>query len=236
MRPHFPRTAHDKSLESFTRLSQSAEYLPSDRVLHGHPTTRKLRVVCRGCNNGWMSQLESAVKPLLEPMILGHRVQLNEAAQRILAEWITLKIMVWEPTDQRGTVFKRAQTIAFGADRKSPANLKIWLFRTQIPNFAHITRAFTALFRTSDISIADRQIPNTQTVPFGIGQLVIWVVYSELSDFELAKHSQRFAKALWPPRSCALLWPPMRSLNADEIRHLGLTLGRFLDAVGTALT
>jgi hypothetical protein len=235
MGPHFAKGAHDKSHESFTRLSQSAEFLPSDRILHGHPTTRKLRVVCRNCNNGWMSQLESAAKPYIEPMIIGRRVQLNEAAQRIVTDWIALKIIVWEPTDQRGTVFKRAQTLAFSGNRTLPDNLKIWLFRTQIPNFAHITRAFTALFKTSDVSISDREIPNTQTVLFGIGQLVIWVVYSEIAEFELSKHSQRFAKALWPPYRHTLLWPPMQTLNGVEIRHLGLTLGRYLDAVGTPL-
>jgi hypothetical protein len=30
----------------------------------------KVNIVCETCNNGWMSDLENAVKPIVQPMIL----------------------------------------------------------------------------------------------------------------------------------------------------------------------
>jgi hypothetical protein len=45
-----------------------------------HPA--KNRKVCGQCNNGWMSQLESDVKPVLTPLILGQTCQLSAADRR----------------------------------------------------------------------------------------------------------------------------------------------------------
>jgi hypothetical protein len=233
MRPYFKRTAHDSAAETFQRLAESQQHIPTGRVLHGHPTTRKIKAVCRVCNTGWMSRLETAAKPFLEPMIQGKRVVLSRDAQRILMEWVILKMMVWEMTDPRGKVFTREETLAFAASRTLPATLRIWLFRTRIPNFAHITRAFVALFVAGDPSaIKNKDIPNTQTVLFGIGQLVIYVLQSNIPALDLSKHSQRFAKRVWPIFRADMPWPPMGDLNATEIRYLGTTLSRYLGRVG----
>jgi len=48
------------------------------------------RAFCRKCNGGWMSQLEDAVRPVLEPMLHGRvPVTLSVAEQRTLAFWAT---------------------------------------------------------------------------------------------------------------------------------------------------
>lgn len=47
-----------------------------------------VKVVCAGCNNGWMSELETRVRPALEPMILGRLpVALTPVMQAMLARW-----------------------------------------------------------------------------------------------------------------------------------------------------
>lgn len=47
------------------------------------------KVVCRTCNNGWMSQLEAQAKTILTPMILGEQraVILSPRQQTVLARW-----------------------------------------------------------------------------------------------------------------------------------------------------
>jgi hypothetical protein len=49
----------------------------------------KLKRVCRPCNNGWMSELESVAKPLLLGLIKEGRAldSLNEDERQILAKW-----------------------------------------------------------------------------------------------------------------------------------------------------
>ncbi len=45
--------------------------------------------ICKGCNNGWMSELEIVAMPILKSLILGKStiVELNENERRILSRW-----------------------------------------------------------------------------------------------------------------------------------------------------
>ncbi|MFD7735969.1 hypothetical protein ACFV6F_36970 [Kitasatospora phosalacinea] len=52
-----------------------------------------VKAVCEPCNNGWMSELESGVKPFLPEMINGGRVFLDSEQQQLLAAW-SLKTML----------------------------------------------------------------------------------------------------------------------------------------------
>ena len=58
--------------------------------------TERVRGICADCNNGWMSRLESAAKPILTPMILGEPVTLSTADQQVVAAWATKTALVLE--------------------------------------------------------------------------------------------------------------------------------------------
>lgn len=228
MRSKFQRNAHDTAIETNHYITASGSYHPDSRPVHGHPTTRKVKAVCRPCNNGWMSALEDEAKPMLAQMLSGNRIVLDELAQRTLVDWVVMKMMVWEVTDDRGRVFTRPETLAFATSRTLPVTLRIWLFRTRLPNFAHITRTFTSLFAVGesiDGSVAN--IPNTQAMFFGVGQLVIWVVQSSIEGFDPIAHRQRLARPLWPMFRRNLAWPPIEALNASQMAHLATILFRF---------
>jgi hypothetical protein len=53
-----------------------------------------VRTVCDGCNQGWMSVLESENIPHMKPMILDTRRTLNEARHRLVAVWAVKTSMV----------------------------------------------------------------------------------------------------------------------------------------------
>ncbi len=55
-----------------------------------------IRVVCAPCNNRWMSAIEGAAKPALEPMIRGEKTTLSPSTQLDLAAWAALKAYVVE--------------------------------------------------------------------------------------------------------------------------------------------
>jgi hypothetical protein len=55
-----------------------------------------VRVVCAGCNNGWMNASEARTRPVLEPMIEGKTTQLSPEAQLDLAAWTAMKAYVVE--------------------------------------------------------------------------------------------------------------------------------------------
>src|SRR5271156_2823255 len=63
------------------------------QVLHKH---FKPHVVCRPCNNDWMSGLETAAELILRPLMLGKATHLDRRSQTILATWACMKNMVAE--------------------------------------------------------------------------------------------------------------------------------------------
>lgn len=54
-------------------------------------------MVCPRCNNGWMSRLETAVQPILRPLVLGKHARLTEDEITTLATWATKTALVYEP-------------------------------------------------------------------------------------------------------------------------------------------
>lgn len=49
------------------------------------------KCVCRDCNSGWMSELESEVRPTLAAMVNGYPRSISPSQQLAIARWVTLK-------------------------------------------------------------------------------------------------------------------------------------------------
>lgn len=52
--------------------------------------------VCRKCNHGWMSDLETWCSPVLTPMITGTAQGLTIDQQALLSQWIVKTAMTWD--------------------------------------------------------------------------------------------------------------------------------------------
>jgi hypothetical protein len=63
-----------------------------------------VKAFCDECNNGWMSELEAAAKPIVGPMVVDEVTALDADAQRIVANWITVKGLVAAQTNASGPV------------------------------------------------------------------------------------------------------------------------------------
>lgn len=64
------------------------------------PFTAVVRCVCARCNSTWMNDIETEVQPHLTPMIQGRKRILGTKAQRALARWAFLKVLMfdqWRP-------------------------------------------------------------------------------------------------------------------------------------------
>src|SRR5947209_7405686 len=46
-----------------------------------------IKVVCKSCNEGWLSRLEGEAKSVVEPLILGKERRLDPQAQLAIATW-----------------------------------------------------------------------------------------------------------------------------------------------------
>lgn len=95
--------------------------------LKGDHRARGLKVVCKSCNEGWMSSLQTAAKPALLPLLLGEMRTPNRDSQRSIAAWSTMLTMVYEFADPFTCAIPRSERVAFAHAKKPPHNWLIWI-------------------------------------------------------------------------------------------------------------
>jgi len=96
---------------------------------NGSRLTRQMRRVCRDCNAGWMSRLQMAAQPIVEPLVRGESIWLSPEDRAVAAAWVTMTVMVGEYTDPEsvgGTAAERQWLMTNGAP---PASWRIWIAR-----------------------------------------------------------------------------------------------------------
>ncbi|MGO8964997.1 hypothetical protein [Mycobacterium sp.] len=196
----------------------------------GPPISKKLKIVCAPCNNGWMSRLEKATKQFLLPMIDGTPTTLDRHQQLILSRW----------ADKMGVV----------AEFSSPENLISTLadrqrvMDEQDPNPALYTRVWigsnggdlgNAVQKHRSCRVADANNLKTglrggaRTHLFAVGHVVLFVLGASIDFFdgyrpsELVNHEGKFLQ-IWPITEESVQWPPQEKLSAGEFELLGNSL------------
>jgi hypothetical protein len=207
------------------------------RVRQGTANTKTLKTVCKNCNTGWMSGLESDVQPFLTPLIVGDRILLDLRACQTIAEWVTMKVLVAEHNSFKNhpadPIFDQTIRSSFMQSRVVPGGFRIWI---AVQNSAKWVTGFyrfaTGLgFTTAwppPPSPPDR--PKTvQSVTWGIGKLLIYVqaftdpdLYNRLSLNPKGPFSR-----LWPFAS-DIAWPLRYYLPTDSIDRLARALDEFV--------
>src|ERR1039457_1035084 len=181
---------------------------------------RQARIVCKACNGGWMSDLETAVSSLLDPVALDGR-PLNPREQALLAIWVmktALTMDAAQSPDDRVIPCEVARH--FGRDRHLPDGAQVWMASytggdDQMPAFAGL-----------GIDLDDRQNPrrgwrDIAVVTFVVGPFV-FQVFSAIRalgsttlerTFPLGPHIAR----LWPIEDPAIWWHQPGLGGADVI-------------------
>jgi len=79
------------------------------------------RSVCRECNNGWMSELEGAAAPVLEPLILGDVTRLSPDEQALVAIWVWKTFLMVELVQQVSPRVTRDEDYHWFFEQREPA-------------------------------------------------------------------------------------------------------------------
>jgi hypothetical protein len=185
-----------------------------------------MKVVCKLCNERWMSGMETAAKPFIERMLLGRRVEMNLAAIQATAAWITLKMVMFDCEIESTATFTREDTLKFAADRQIPEGIQIWLFRTaELERAAYILRDSSTT--TSHKAGTSSVVGKVQTTLFGVGRLAVYFVSNRAVGLDLSEPSQFRAKRLWIPRGPSLTWPPFKDATYRDMIERAAALQRF---------
>lgn len=165
---------------SEVRTSQFKEppVLTKRQERQGPVSSKRIRVVCKTCNNGWMSQLESEAKPILLSLINSGRKVLSQRETSILARWAVTKAVVGEHAEP-GTALTPPldrENIRIGG--QIPSYFRVYLSR-------HLTESTAAYLRHSATISFSRSGPNPplesgisrniQIISFVVGELFFCV-------------------------------------------------------------
>ena len=245
LKPHVPRTVNKHRLQS---VVVNRPGVPSTSSLHiraGDPMGSNVRVVCKPCNNGWMSRLQNAVKPILLPLIRGERTVLGQRAQETLSAWTTMAVMTSEHIDPAAhmVAVSQSERDAFSQHQAAFPNWQIWIGRYQrhrwVGQWVHTAMP---VLGTKDIP-ADKDAPvpppNTQTTTIILGQLYILAISSEFADIPVKwgwagvpTVPARLAR-ISPPKESIIAWPPS-SLTDQEAEALSHAFFDWIDGIGRA--
>jgi hypothetical protein len=192
---------------------------PRRKKRSGDPRSRRLRVVCKPCNTGWMGKLQERAKSYLLPLIHGDAASLDTTAQTAVSAWITMFVMVAEYFDPSKVATSQEQRSYFLENGTPPSNWKIWIGDYDRGNWAgHLVHFAVPILSEHHIpEIMDNYLPrpNTQTMTFTVGRLYGHVASSVTDIFE----NWRLTRTDLLAQIWSIAWPliTMTDRDADQI-------------------
>lgn len=109
-----------------------------------HPIlSARVRAFCEPCNTGWMSQIESAAKPIVGPMVRGITTTLDAAAQETVANFVVVKGLVAVQGSRTPQPIPDSHYRRVWAAEGAPANtVRVWIGeRRSFPTSGRPSRA-----------------------------------------------------------------------------------------------
>jgi hypothetical protein len=178
----------------------------------GGAKTIKLRVVCRSCNHGWMCDLEDASRPTLTTLIVGNPIVLAVDDQKVLAEWIALKIILLEQSNKPEVVITQDERTAFYEKRTIPANMRIRLAICGEGGWRSATVRTATWISSLSRFTSVKPGMNVQVSTVGAGDLLIHASMCNSPGVdidEIVPVNERIYR-LWPLSGAELNWPYKR--------------------------
>ena len=187
----------------------------------GSVLTKKIRAVCKSCNNGWMSVLEEKIKPVLVAGIHGHSLILSKAQLADLAHWACVKSILGEhaegemaltPSEDRYLVFKQS---------KIPDYFRIFIGRHSALTQLAFLRQSTTVSRKMDgpnPPLSPDISRNIQSITFLVGPIFFHVLAARVNNFDLEeviKYSH--VERLWPQPVAPLNISTLAVLHSKQL-------------------
>jgi hypothetical protein len=195
----------------------------------GSVTNLRLKVVCvEHCNSGWMSRLESRVRPVLIPLLTGRPLVLNRQNQEVLATWIATRLLVAEFSDPINELVTPAieRSLLMGR-RRPPDVMRIWIGRYTEGLLQNIYYRHATPMAVTPPGRPRNPLPkanNTQAQTFLIGELFVQGI-TTLSGVNFNAPAHWRLHQLWPYRQ-DFTWPPRIPVSHDLTSEIATALER----------
>ena len=183
----------------------------------------KIRCVCRVCNNGWMSELEASIKPLLALLAGDVSVEMNAEQQLRLTIWAAKTAMVTEATKPQKAVrfYQPEVRKAFNSGFSIPYNTRMWMGRYNGSGL--FAAAAEIQYNLARISSSGFGSVTTMIVGHLVLQVLSLNFPAETQDHvvEIPQRIGDWDQTLFPlwPFERSHLWPPALSFGNDPDRY-----------------
>ena len=208
-------------LSTFTQIDKLVEP-PKIKTRQGSTYTKKIRVVCVDCNNGWMSEIENATKPILEKLTVSQIHIVEPKDLKKLCKWIALKVMVAEHNQREDAVTPFEDRNKFKNNLEIPNNFRIWIAKCGVNGWEG------AYWRSSSTVSFSTELPqtglarNVHFVTFGVGDLLVQTIHTSHQELNLEVNysNSEGIYSIYPESNNSISWPPAKSLTAQEANNL----------------
>lgn len=199
----------------------SRERINDFKTKEGGVNSLRQRVVCRNCNNTWMSATETKVKASLIPLMAAEKFGLTAERQRDLARWAVLKSIVLEYDD---AAFSQQECREFMRNSNLSDKCFVWIARCGSERWR--TRALREQTSVAVMTGYWHRVVTgvLQSTAIGLNELFIYVVLNNHEAIRIAVPTGLFQ--VWPMGD-ELSWPPSRILNTTEAEEIATGILRF---------
>lgn len=221
MKQLFPRDSRSTHVEGVINWRDGQPSAPIMKQRLGHSGTRKTRVVCQACNNGWMSRLENDVKPILATLVLGQRNCILRDELRLLAMWAAKSGCVAEHAIQNKAILQTERDIVRAGG--IPPNWRVLIFPYSGKEYSELYMwQHSGTIESTIKPGGHRSYRYIKTSLWGMGHVIIYLLSTEWSEagerlekLALPRHSQ-----VWPIRSSNVFWNLTSPIGDEDVRSL----------------
>jgi len=197
----------------FTRKNEQGEIVADWKASH---LDWKARVVCRACNNGWMSDLENNhAKPAMTDLILGNkRLTLTQSRARSVALFAFKTAVIFDHIRRdRSPFFQRSSRHRFATNLVIPLGVSMWMaaFLPVGKGEVHTSYHEGDLFPTNHLRM--------YVLTYAVGHLSFQVVAARQQGFTPFSPREGFESLsipFWPHLSGRMTWTPGEFLKNVE--------------------
>ncbi len=180
LRDYIPRMMPDHTIGSTTIFPTHQKHTVKRRI--GDPHSRRIKCVCRKCNNEWMSGLQERAKPYLVPMLKGRATKLGRNAQTALSAGMAVIVAVSEDVDPEMVAISQSDRSRIFSTFKPPSRWRIFIGAHRRETYGLYTHNVMTLGTEEEFERLAGELPetaNTQTTTMCLGEhLVIHVMSS----------------------------------------------------------
>lgn len=178
-----------------------------------------IRCVCKSCNNGWMSDLESQTKIYLQPLLMGEKSVLDISGQTAIAVWSLKTAMVLEALDPpQKRIYTQQEREQLQKLSVIPRRTSVWLATSVDKSLflstknRHMSAEAINEISGASITMAFSHVAIqvfTIRVPSYVGPTTCVTANVRRGPWE------RATIKIWPNQPSPVAWPPALALNSE---------------------